>query len=109
MKPAGYHPYADGLEGYTQVYGTEGYASALPSKLFSKIDGVWGTTHPEMPARKQQCDPPMYQAQMDHFIHCVLTGEEPLYGGTEGLWAVRVLKAAYRSAQTGEAIRVEET
>jgi len=103
-----YHPYADGLEGHTQVYGTEGYAQALPSKLCTWIEGIWSVTHPDMPKRKQQCDLPMYKAQMEHFVHCVLTGEEPVPGGREGLWAMRVLEAAYRSAETGEVVPIEE-
>jgi predicted dehydrogenase len=101
-----YHLYADGLEGYTQVYGTKGYARALPSELHSYVEGVWSVTCPRMPQRKQQCDLPMYQAQMDHFIDCVLNDREPTPGGVDGLWAMRVLEAAYRSAETGEAVAI---
>jgi predicted dehydrogenase len=99
-----YHLYADGLEGYTQVYGTKGYARALPSELHTHVAGVWSVTQPRMPARKQQCDMPMYQAQMDHFLDCILEDREPLTSGPECLWAMRVLEAAYRSAATGEAV-----
>ncbi len=99
-----YHLYADGLEGYTQVFGTEGYARALPSELHTYVEGVWSVTHPQMPKRKQQCDMPMYQAQMDHFLDCILEDRLPSPGGTDGLWAMRVLEAAYRSAEIGETI-----
>jgi predicted dehydrogenase len=99
-----YHLHADGLEGYTQVYGTKGYARALPSELRTHVEGIWSTVHPTMPARKQQCDLPMYQAQMDHFLECILQDREPEPGGLEGLWAMRVLEAAYRSASTGDAV-----
>jgi predicted dehydrogenase len=99
-----YHLYADGLEGYTQVFGTKGYARALPSELHTYVQGVWSVTHPKMPERKQQCDMPMYQAQMDHFLDCVLEGRNPSPSGTDGLWAMRVLEAAYRSAEVGETI-----
>lgn len=98
-----YHLYADGLEGYTQVYGTKGYARALPSELHSYVEDVWSVTRPRMPTRKQQCDLPMYQAQMDHFLSCIVEDTEPSPGGDDGLWAMRVLEAAYRSAETGEA------
>lgn len=101
-----YHLYADGLEGYTQVYGTKGYARALPSELHTHVEGVWSVTHPEMPKRQQQCDMPMYQAQMDYFIDCVLNGREPTPGGIDGLWAMRVLEAAYRSAEIGQAVAI---
>ena len=101
-----YHLYADGLEGYTQVYGTEGYARALPSELHTHVAGVWSVTQPKMPLRKQQCDMPMYQAQMDYFLDCILEDKEPSPGGGDGLWAMRVLEAAYRSAETGEAVAI---
>jgi len=100
------HLYADGLEGYTQVYGTKGYARAAPSELHSYVEGVWSVTQPKMPPRKIQCDLPMYQAQMDHFVDCVLEGKEPLTSGPECLWAMRLLEAAYRSARTGQAEEV---
>jgi predicted dehydrogenase len=99
-----YHLYADGLEGYTQVYGTKGYARALPSELHTHVAGVWSVTQPKMPPRKQQCDLPMYQAQMDHFLDCILEDREPLTSGPECLWAMRVLEAAYRSAESGEVV-----
>jgi predicted dehydrogenase len=101
-----YHLYADGLEGYTQVYGTKGYARALPSEVHSFTEGIWGVTHPKMPSRKQQCDMPMYQDQMDSFLDCILHDREPSPDGMDGLWAVRVLEAAYRSAATGEAVKI---
>jgi predicted dehydrogenase len=101
-----YHWYADGLEGYTQVFGTKGYARALPSELHAPTEGVWSVTTPKMPARRQQCDLPMYQAQMDHFVDCVLNDREPTPNGMDGLWALRVLEAAYRSAETGEAVQI---
>lgn len=103
-----YHLYADGLEGYTQVYGTKGYARALPSELHTYVEGVWSVIHPEMPARQQQCDMSMYQAQMDHFLDCILHDKEPTPGGIDGLWAMRVLEAAYCSAETGEVVAISD-
>ena len=101
-----YHLYADGSEGYTQVYGTKGYARALPAELHMHVEGVWSVIHPEMPKRKQQVEMPMYQAQMDYFLDCVLNDKEPTPGGIDGLWAMRVLEAAYRSAEIGEVVDI---
>lgn len=103
-----YHLYADGLEGYAQAYGTEGYASTFPSELHANVEGVWSVTTPEMPPRKQQCDMPMYHRQMEHFLDCVINNEDPIPGGEEGLWAIRVLEAAYESARTGRAVDIVE-
>jgi len=102
-----YHLYADGLEGYTQVYGTKGYARALPSEFRTHIEGVWSVVQPQMPKRKVQTDMPMYQTQMDYFIDCVLNDKEPIPGGADGLWTLRMLEAAYRSAEIGEAVTIE--
>jgi predicted dehydrogenase len=99
-----YHLYADGLEGYTQVYGTQGYARALPSELHSFVEGVWSVTHPQMPKRAQQCDLPMYQAQMEHFLDCILEDRTPGPDAEDVLWSMRVLEAAYRSAEIGAAV-----
>lgn len=101
-----YHLYADGLEGYTQAYGVNGYARALPAQLQTHIEGIWSVIQPTMPKRQQQTDLPMYQAQMDYFLDCVINDKEPSPGGEDGLWAMRVLEAAYRSAQTGEAVTI---
>jgi len=103
-----YHLYADGLEGYTQVYGTKGYARVLPSEVHTHVGGMWSITHPQMPKRKTQVDFPMYQAQTDYFLDCILNNKEPIPGGADGLWTLRMLEAAYRSAEIGEAVAIEE-
>ncbi len=102
-----YHLYADGLEGYTQVYGTRGYARVLPAELQTHVAGVWSVTRPQMPKRKTQVDLPMYQAQMDYFLDCILNNKAPVPGGADGLWTMRMLEAAYRSAEIGEAVVIE--
>jgi predicted dehydrogenase len=104
-----YHLYADGLEGYTQAYGTKGYARVLPAQLQTSIEGIWSVTQPEMPKRQQQCDLPMYQIQMDHFIDCVLNDKEPSPNGPDVLWSMRILEAAYRSAKSREAVAIESS
>jgi predicted dehydrogenase len=101
-----YHLYADGLEGYTQAYGTKGYARALPAQLQTHVEGIWSVIQPNMPQRRQQTDLPMYQAQMDHFLDCIINDKEPSPGGEDGLWAMRVMEAAYRSAQSCEAVTI---
>ena len=102
-----YHLYADGLEGYTQVYGTRGYARALPAELHHYVEGAWSVTRPRMPERAQQCDLPMYQAQMDAFLSCIVEDREPSPGGDDGLWAMRVLDAAYHSGETGQVVDID--
>jgi predicted dehydrogenase len=103
-----YHDFADGPEGTVQVFGTEGYARVFPSELHCKIGGAWGQYNPDMPVRRQQCDLPMYAAQLDRFIDCVLGNAEPEPDGRQGLKSVRVLEAAYRSGHSGESVTLGE-
>jgi len=44
---------------------------------------------------------------MDHFIDCIVNDREPSPGGEDGLWAMRMLEAAYSSAESGEAVAIE--
>jgi len=102
-----YHLYADQQQGYTQVFGTEGYARAVPSELRLFVEGEWSVTQPDMPPRRQQEELSAFQAQMDHFVDCIRNDQEPSPGGPDGLWVLRVLEAAYRSADTCQAVAVE--
>lgn len=99
-----YNLHADEQQGYTQVFGTQGYARAVPSELRAYIEGQWSVVQPKMPLRESQEDLHAFQAQMDHFIDCILRDKAPAPNGSDGLWVLKVLEAAYRSAQTGEAV-----
>ena len=98
------HPFLDGPEGAVQVFGTRGYARTLPAEMHCDIEGAWGQHRPCMPPRRRHGDRSMYTAQMAHFIACVLDGEEPASGGRQGLRAMTLIEAAYRSAETGTSV-----
>ena len=102
-----YQLYGDEKQGYTQVFGSKGYARAVPSELRMYVEGEWSIVRPKMPKREQQEPLATFQAQMDYFVDCVLNNKEPVPGGHEGLWAMRVLEAVYRSAETREAVAIE--
>ena len=69
-------------------------------------------------AEKQRMPDTMYAAnvhgrvvgalreQLEHFVHCVSTGAEPLIGGAEGLQAVRMAVAVDRSLATGKVVQI---
>ncbi len=48
-----------------------------------------------------------FAPELLYFAECVLEGREPEPGGEEGLADVRVIRALFRSAQTGRAVRLE--
>ena len=99
-----YNLYADEKQGYTQIFGTKGYARAVPSELQIDIEGEWSFVKPQIPQRKQQEDLSAFQAQMDHFLNCIIKNKEPSPNGNDGLWAMKILEAAYHSDKIGDSV-----
>ena len=101
-----YNLYADELQGYTQVFGTRGYASAVPAEARLPVQGTWSVIRPSFPVRTVQEDLGAFRAQIDHFLDCIVHDKQPKPGGAEGLLVMRVLEAAYRSAETGKTVAI---
>jgi predicted dehydrogenase len=100
-----HHRYSGGPHGGIELFGTEGYARALPAELRCSIAGEWGRFEP--PPEADPFGLEMYVTQMRHFLDCVQGAATPVCTGTDGLRGMQVLEAAYRSAQTGAAVTVE--
>jgi len=49
----------------------------------------------------------MYCAEIEAFAAAVETDSEPPVSGEEGLWSMKVLEAAYRSARTGQVVELD--
>jgi glucose-fructose oxidoreductase len=49
-----------------------------------------------------------FAPELAHFSDCVLTGRDPAPSGEEGLADVRVIRALYRAAATGRAVRLDK-
>ena len=101
-----YNIYADETKGSTQLFGTKGYARAVPSELQIDIEGEWSFVKPQIPQRDQQEDLSAFQAQMDHFLNCIIKNKEPSPNGNDGLWAMKILEAAYHSDKIGDAVNI---
>jgi predicted dehydrogenase len=98
------HPYADGLEASTQLFGTEGYARVFPTELQYRVGGIWGSHIPDIEV--PHISPSMFQEEVDHFVHCIEGDEEPLIGGETAMENVRIIEAAYRASDSGEIVNV---
>jgi predicted dehydrogenase len=48
----------------------------------------------------------MYEAQLDHFLACLKTGQQPLVGLTEGAEVMRVIGAARRADASGKRVSI---
>jgi predicted dehydrogenase len=101
-----WHPHADAPEAGTQIFGTLGYAGLFPTGYKIKVGEDIKETVPEMPERKEHCDQVMYTRQMKHFIECIRTRSEPSASMIHGQTALQIMDAAYKSARTGEVVRL---
>lgn len=101
-----WQPHMDGPEASTQLFGTTGYASLFPTKLKMKIENVNGEFIPEMPEKSDHCDQVIYDRQMEHFIDCIKTRKKPINGIPEGMAVLNIVDAAYKSAETGEVVKL---
>jgi predicted dehydrogenase len=104
-----WQPHMDGPEAATQLYGTAGFGQIFPTRLLlpqaeqKKVEQV----DPGFPpVRDPHCPQSMYDTQMAYFLECIWTERPPSPGGSEGLLNMRVVDAAYRSAETGEVVKI---
>lgn len=98
------HPYADGPEACTQLFGTKGYARVFPSEVQYKIGGRWGCFKPDR--QEPHIYPKMFQDEVDHFVDCILHDKEPVVDGETAMENVRIVEAAYRSSREGKLIKL---
>jgi len=49
-----------------------------------------------------------FSGQLAHFLDCIETGQAPLTDGPSGRATVELIEVAYRSAETGETLTIEE-
>ncbi len=99
-----WHPHKDGPEASTSLFGTKGYANLFPTFLKTPKDDAFETTVPQLPERTEHCDQTIYTRQMEHFVDCIKTRQNPVPGIVEGQVVLTIVDAAYRSAKTGESV-----
>lgn len=127
-----WQPKAEGPEAATRLYGTQGFASLFPTYWESidmqaprGEDGQYpdpSCTRPIFPRRREHCEQRMYTAQIDAFVTAVAEHRERIGHGEFGVgttdrsrqpWepgivVMRIVDAAYRSADTGQAVLLSQ-
>jgi predicted dehydrogenase len=102
-----WQPHADGPEASTQLYGLKGMAHLFPTGLvlttaqekeLNNIDPGFA------PVRNPHCPQAMYDAQLAYFVDCIETNSVPSPGSVEGLINMKIVDAAYKSAETGQVV-----
>lgn len=104
-----WQPHADGPCAATQVYGTLGFGQLFPTKLKFKATG--DDQEPTVlagPTIDRPMNPPqsVYDAQLSYFIECIRESRAPQPGGEIGLQTMRILDAAYESAQADRVVEL---
>jgi len=102
-----WHPHMDGPEASSGIFGTKGYASLFPTFLkMTKGEESFEKIIPDLPERKDHCDQVIYTKQMENFIECIKTRQQPSPGLAEGQIILEIVDAAYRSSETGEVVHL---
>ncbi|HUD12799.1 MAG TPA: Gfo/Idh/MocA family oxidoreductase [Terracidiphilus sp.] len=90
--------YGANMPGYFRVYGSKGWLEVDNAFVYEGLHlraNYQGTQIDELnPAR----DPSQFQAEAEHFSHCIQNNLEPQSPGEEGLRDMRYIAEIYRSA-----------
>lgn len=98
------HPYSDGVEASTQLFGIKGYARVFPTEVQYKIEDQWGSFKPDI--NEFHISPKMFQKEINHFIDCILYNEKPIIGGETAMENIKIIEAAHESSRTGEVVKL---
>ncbi len=87
-----------------RVYGTRGQIEMEPFLNYTgdHLFQTRGRQRQELPIEPAN----HFASEMDHFAHCVLSDEQPMTPGEEGLRDITYMMAAYESARTGKVIKL---
>jgi len=104
-----WQPHSDGPEAKTQLFGSLAYGQLFPT-LLEIPDGVSQKVEVVQSSfafpREEECQQPMYDAQMAYFMTCIEANQIPVPGGLEGLVNMKVIEAAYESSHTNKVIEI---
>lgn len=98
----------DGPEAAARIHGTTAFASLFPTLVSRELEDETTETR-EAPAfeRSEHCDPRIYEGQIAHAAAVARGSAAPLIGPEVGLEVMRIMEAAYRSAETGREVTIE--
>jgi predicted dehydrogenase len=99
-----WQPHTDGPEAATQLYGVNGFGQLYPTYIQEKT----GRDDPGFIfPRKDHAPQSLYDHQLAYLIDCIRKHQVPIPGGFEGWINMKVVDAAYKSAQIGQVVTVE--
>jgi glucose-fructose oxidoreductase len=87
------------------VVGTSGWAELEPALSYNGLRMRAGSGSKIEERSQGVID--HFAAEMDHLSDCVMSGRAPLTPGEEGLRDLRIIQAIYRSAESGQAVKLQ--
>jgi predicted dehydrogenase len=94
-----------GPENRFRVVGTSGWAELEPALSYNGLRMRAGSGGKIEERSQGVID--HFAAEMDHLSDCVMSGRAPLTPGEEGLRDLRIIQAIYRSAESGQAVKLQ--
>jgi len=83
------------------LMGDKGGADVFPLKIYQeKHETLIDITPSHLPNKGS------YELQIDRFIQCCMTGEQPISTAEQGVTLQKIINGLYQSAKTGEAVRL---
>ncbi len=90
--------YGGSMEGYFRVHGSKGWIDVNPAFIYEGLHLRADCDGKPIDEPNTARDPSQFQAEAEHFSHCVQNGLEPQSPGEEGLRDLSYITMIYRSA-----------
>jgi predicted dehydrogenase len=90
--------YGGDMEGYYRVHGSKGWLEVDSAFVYEGLRLRADYSGVQLDELNPARDPSQFQAEAEHFSHCVQNGLEPQSPGEEGLRDMRYITQIYRSA-----------
>jgi predicted dehydrogenase len=90
--------YGAPMGGYFRVHGAKGWLEVSPAFNYEGLHLRGESGNRELDEPNPATDPSQFQAEAEHFSHCIQNGLDPQSPGEEGLRDMRYITEIYRSA-----------
>lgn len=86
---------------YSEVYGEKGGATLEPFRIYTEQYGRPADITPQAPQING------HEAEIDHFIECIVEDKTPLATAEQALDVMKILDAIYESSRTGQSVAIK--
>ena len=90
-------------QSYLELYGSRGGATLHPLRIHKAMHGHLVNVTPTLDNQRNYYKE-SYEAEINHFVECILQKKKPLATGEEALSVLRILDAMYESGAAGNEV-----